>query len=288
MRQCPIVIGGIGGSGTRVVADILRTFHVFIGNDLNTPLDNLSYTFLFKRPKWYHQNFENKKKMVTALSILEKSMINTNSYSISEIAFLVSAIISMSINGHNSEKKGKGRWAFDRFCHILFHRQKERSSYSAWGWKEPNSHLIINHLNNYFPNLKYIYTLRDGLDMAFSDNQQQLYNWGEMFGIKMPASKEKLPQASFSYWVAVNKNILALQKEIGAHKLHILNFDQLCIHPESEIQKLIKFIGIDITENQLQEAISLPVVPASKGRHKNYSISDFKPDDMEFLRSLGF
>ena len=57
----PVVIGGVGGSGTRVIAEILRELKFFIGNDLNGPLDNLTYTLLFKRKKWYYKNYNNRK-----------------------------------------------------------------------------------------------------------------------------------------------------------------------------------------------------------------------------------
>ena len=46
----PVVIGGIGGSGTRVVAGLLQQLGFDIGSDLNDSLDDLSFTALFKRP----------------------------------------------------------------------------------------------------------------------------------------------------------------------------------------------------------------------------------------------
>ena len=45
----PVVIGGIGGSGTRVVG-LLQQLGFDIGSDLNDSLDDLSFTALFKRP----------------------------------------------------------------------------------------------------------------------------------------------------------------------------------------------------------------------------------------------
>ena len=47
----PCAIGGLGGSGTRVVAQILRDVGIFMGTDLNGANDNLWFTLLFKRPK---------------------------------------------------------------------------------------------------------------------------------------------------------------------------------------------------------------------------------------------
>ena len=57
----PVVIGGVGGSGTRVLAEILSLFGFYLGNDLNGAKDNLVYTLLFKRPNWFYRNKDNRK-----------------------------------------------------------------------------------------------------------------------------------------------------------------------------------------------------------------------------------
>ena len=44
-----LAIGGVGGSGTRVVARISQEVGCFLGNTLNDSLDNLEYTKRFKR-----------------------------------------------------------------------------------------------------------------------------------------------------------------------------------------------------------------------------------------------
>ena len=43
----PVVVFGTGGSGTRVVADILRQSGCFIGNNLNRALDNQDFGFFW-------------------------------------------------------------------------------------------------------------------------------------------------------------------------------------------------------------------------------------------------
>lgn len=45
----PVVIGGVGGSGTRLIAECVKKLGFFIGNDLNDAFDNLWFTLLFKR-----------------------------------------------------------------------------------------------------------------------------------------------------------------------------------------------------------------------------------------------
>ncbi len=284
----PVIIGGIGGSGTRVVASILQNLNIFIGSDIIATLDNITYTYLFKRPKWYYRNRDNTRQIKTGISIMEKSMTKTTPYSIKEFMFLLNATSGMARYGHNIEKDGTGKWAFQRLNHILFNRQKNLDNYSGWGWKEANSHHILKDLNNYFDNMKYIHTIRHGLDMAYSKTQQQLFIWGPMFDIPIPRSKEEIPEASFRYWVEVNRRAITIGKELGQDRFYLLNFDELCTNPESEIPRLIEFIGIKADQEQIDKAINIPKTPKTKGRFKSHDLSCYKTEDLEFLESIGF
>jgi len=288
MINGPIVIGGVGGSGTRVVVSILKVFNVFLGHDLNSSLDNVTYTLLFKQPKWFYKNNINENMLNVGFSVMEKSMTNTKKYSPKEFAYLVNATKSMAIHGHNVQKEGAGRWAINRFKHIILNRNKDISSYPYWGWKEPNSHLLIKELNGYFKDFKFIHTIRHGLDMAYSPNQQQFYNWAKLFGVSIPENEADIPAASFSYWAIANRRVVELQKELGKDKIYLLNFDELCVEPETEIIKLAKFLNIDINDNQLKQATNIPKIPKTSGRFREFNISEFRKEDLDFLYSMGY
>jgi hypothetical protein len=45
----PICVGGVGGSGTRIIAMILSSLSINIGRDINEAFDNLTFSLLFKR-----------------------------------------------------------------------------------------------------------------------------------------------------------------------------------------------------------------------------------------------
>ncbi len=284
----PVVIGGIGGSGTRVAASILQALNIFIGADVIKTLDNITYTFLFKRPKWFYRNCENKQEIRKGINIMEKSMTNTKPYSFQETMFLANATYGMATQGHNMQKDGTGLWAFQRLNHILFNRKNISDQYSGWGWKEANSHLILKELVAYFPGLKYIHTVRHGLDMAYSNTQQQLFVWGPMFGVPIPDSKDKIPEASFRYWVEVNRNALRMREEFGHERFYLLNFDKLCSNPDVMIPELVRFIGLNPSNKQIDNALNIPKIPETKDRFKLHNISPFRKDDLEFLESLGF
>jgi hypothetical protein len=287
--QCgPVVIGGIGGSGTRVIAEILSLLGYYLGNDLNVPKDFLLYTLLFKRKNWYVKNRANETALHTGFHIMQKAVISKESLSLRETIYLLNAIISISMHGHNHLGDGKGVWPFIRAKKMFFENKNDLSLYKGWGWKEPNSHLLISEMDQCFSKFKYIHTVRHGLDMAFSENQQQLYNWGPLFGVELPTTRQDVPRASFQYWVKANREAIEKGEKLGPEKFLLINYDQLCIDPQHEILKLFSFLEIDPDDSVFMKCAALPKVATSTGRFQNYHLDAFEHSDLAFLKSLGF
>ena len=284
----PVVIGGVGGSGTRVVAEILSYLGFYIGRDLNHAKDNLSYTLLFKRAKWLYHNMNSEKKIFLGLDVLTKSMVGKGSFNLQEYYYILNAFLSMSLYRQNKFGTERGKWAWNRMIKIFQKSNYDRSAYIGWGWKEPNSYLLVHYFNQYFKDLKYIHTIRHGLDMAFSWNQQQLFNWAGIYGILPPNLKKDVPRASLSYWVAANQKVIKTGKELGPEKFLLLNYDQLCLHPEKEIQKICEFLDVRPSLDQLNELVSIPTVPKSKGRYKSHNLNQFDKNDIDYVKELGF
>ncbi|BCW93430.1 MAG: hypothetical protein KatS3mg007_1324 [Thermoanaerobaculum sp.] len=61
----------------------------------------------------------------------------------------------------------------------LVSEQRGGARYSAWGWKEPRSIYLLPFWNELMPSLRFIHVIRDGRDMAFSANQNQLRKHGK-------------------------------------------------------------------------------------------------------------
>jgi hypothetical protein len=284
----PVVIGGIGGSGTRVVAEIVSEFGFYLGTDLNESLDNLWYTLLFKRPKWYYTNHTSEKEIYTGLGLLTKVMLKEGYFSLPEWRFLIHAVVQMSREGHNHLGSGRGRWPFIRMWRMLVASQQEQSRYVGWGWKEPNAHLLIRSLAGYFKQSKYIHTMRHGLDMAFSKNQQQLFNWGHLYGVDRPKSASEIPVASYRYWVRANQRALEAGAELGREQFLLLNFDRLCRSPESEIQAIVSFLGVNPTQEAREKVSRILRQPPTMGRYRDHDLSQFGSDELSALQTFGF
>jgi hypothetical protein len=87
MLNEPLVsVGGVGGSGTRVIALILASLGLNIGNNLNEALDNLTFTLLFKRINILNIS---KREFNNLRLIYEKSFTN-EIFSNSEIKLILS------------------------------------------------------------------------------------------------------------------------------------------------------------------------------------------------------
>lgn len=284
----PIVIGGVGGSGTRVVAKILKELGVYIGYDLDQAMDNLLFLLFFKRPKWLNNVRHKKNKIFTGLSVFSKAMFLKKNLSFSEIMFLFRAVFEIAINGHNYYGDGRGIWPFIRVWRMLTKRKYPPPILKEWGWKEPNTHIYIEYIIEYFHNMRYLHIIRHGLDMALSKNQQQLYNWGSFFGLSKPQSQTDEPKISLKYWLLANRRIYEIGEKLGNQKVFVINFEKLCLSPKPEIDKIVSFLNIKPNIENLKKSYSIPKMPNSMGRYKNYELSQFENKDLDELKKFGY
>lgn len=272
-EDSPIAVGGVGGSGTRVIAQILTELGVYMGDDLNTANDNLWFTLLFKHREII---FENDEEFQALVDIFLNSMIWRQKYTIRQTE-LIKKLAAKDRPQHPIE------WLQDRKKSMLDVCPMSKSP-KLWGWKEPNTHMVIDRLVSTIPNLKYIHVVRNGLDTAYSDNQNQLRFWGNVvFG----ESCEVTPRNSLKFWRWAHDRILRIGETMGSQFL-FLRFDDLCSSPESEIRKIVEFLDLQIEEPLIKKAASLVVIPKTSGRYKTRSLNDFDPEDIAFVQRLGF
>ena len=214
-------------------------------------------------------------------------MTSSGSLSLSEYTFLFQAVLSMSLYGHY-KNRGKGIWPILRLKKMFNSTANNLSSYSGWGWKEPNSHLLLEYMNEFFPDIKYIHAIRNGLDMAYSRNHRQLYHWGPLFGINPRDNQCEIPELSFRYWVEANSHVMDIGKKMDSDKFLLLNFDRLCKNPKEGIIQLLAFLDINPDSKTMTRILSLPKVISSIGRYRNKDLSWVKESDISFLLSMGF
>lgn len=113
---------------------------------------------------------------------------------------------------------------------------------SRWGWKAPRTLLLLPFLHAQFPAMKFIHILRDGRDMAFSKNQNQL----RLHGRALLTWREKWfsPQAvqSILTWERVNlRGAQYAEKHLGENYI-TATFEDLCLKPEETTARLLRFL----------------------------------------------
>jgi hypothetical protein len=265
-----IAIGGIGGSGTRLVAELLQSAGVHLGDDLNAASDNLWFTLLFKRR-------EITRASAGELDLMTELLVAGLCGGIQLSAATVGLLHDLAAL---DRPQHSARWLGERVASLV-KAAAQPSSGRTWGWKEPNTHVVIEALWQRLPTLRYVHVVRHGVDMAYSSNQNQLALWGShALGEEGPVT----PERSLAYWCRVHRHMRMLL-ERNPHRMYWLDYDALCLRPESELEKLMQFVGhhaVDIP--RMRSAIRPPTGP----RKPTGRIATFAPADLECVRSFGY
>ena len=235
----PVVIGGIGGSGTRVVAQLLQCCDLNMGTDLNESLDDLSFTALFKRQALWPLA-QHLPDLQEALEVYLSCRGCPPEEAVDPAHHSARAL--NLINKLAAETTWTDSGTLEERGHKLATMDPPPL---AWGWKEPNSHIFLPYLLQALPNMKYVHVVRNGLEMAFSSNLNQLKLWGPSL-LGRPVAEES-PESAFAYWCAVNKRVLSLAAS-STGRILILRFEELQQNPEAVVTDLLGRLGLSISD----------------------------------------
>jgi hypothetical protein len=301
-----ICVGGIGGSGTRVIAMILASLGLNMGNDLNEAFDNLTFTLLFKRKdildisdtefnqlrliyeKLFTNETFNKKEIKLIYSLIKKDRPGHPSKWLKE---RVSNLINKTkffenwLTDKNVIDDIQLRNKFKSLTDKLTTNKLPIDLNGLWGWKEPNTHVILERMLKYYSNMKYIHVMRNGLDMAFSNNQNQVLLWGRQLLKK--SDFKNIHNASLKYWCLVTKKIIKLGKMMGSDRFLLINFDKLCSRPSKYLKKICNFLNIS---KKAVRGLKYLIEPPSNsiGKFCSQDLSIFDLEDILYVKKLGF
>lgn len=134
----PLFIGGSGGSGTRVVVEIVKHLGFFMGSALNYENDSKTVGVFVR--KWIPNYLE--------------------------------------LKGKTMPGNMKARMDRDFKVAQLRHRRTIPDPNMPWGVKNPRGYILWPYFHEVYPQAKFIHVVRDGRDMAFSKNNTQLEKYG--------------------------------------------------------------------------------------------------------------
>ena len=243
-------VGGLGGSGTSLVAATLRDHNIHIGNTLNRSLDNLFFSLLFRRPSWFIE-FPSNAVIVEAIDIYIRNMLcSTGEFDLpSDEAYVNSLIESEDTTLYSKEE-----WQ----SHIqtqLRENQRRSTTSSIWGWKEPNTHIYIDQLNHYNEKMKYIHVVRDGIYMMNSRNKNQLEMWKRKFNLENTIDST-ISLAALRYWITANRQAIDYGIENLKNRFYLLDYDIFCKQTEQEAINLLSFLDAPINAETINQLVS--------------------------------
>ncbi len=226
----PVVVGGVGGSGTRAVQRILAAAGVNMGTRLNPSGDAMALMPFYG-------------------SFVPRTLAHTHG-----VDFDAATL------PHVLRDEGIARL---RAC-VAEHLEGNSGSDAPWGWKNPRSIFGLAYIAALFPEFRYIHVIRDGRDMAFSGNQNQVVQFFRFFFEDHDSPQVRVsPIASMRQWAKVNLEAAAwLGRRPPDLQLRV-RFEDLCREPLSEVGRICAFVGrAEYTET----AARMVEAPASLGR----------------------
>ena len=285
-----MVVGGVGGSGTRVVEELMRRLHVYTGADLNAAGDNRWFTLLCKLPRWDLEVPAPESPVVRVLGVLEGAMTGRLEFS-GQDKEVINDAARWCRHWWRHDRLIDDRppaWVRDRIASLLRSDSDHPDRVLLWGWKEPNSHLFIRHLHAHFGDrLRYVHVIRNGLHMAQSRNQLQLTRWGSAFGLP-DTSSAPAAASSLDYWIRANEAAVAEGRGLPDGGFLLVNYDDLCAAPEREITRFVDFLGLDPPDRVRRELASVPR-PSGAGERVDSDVETLLgPDRLARVRALGF
>lgn len=263
----PIAIGGVGGSGTRVVAELVGNLGIHMGTDLNDALDTLWFTLLFKRsevPDCPEGDFDALTDVFVA-GLTQGAPL---------LPVAESLVYSLAVH---DRPQHPARWLQARAASLI-EASRQPAQGRSWGWKEPNTHIVIERLWQRLPGLRYIHVVRNGVQMATSSNQNQLRLWGpRVLGEDGPAT----PRRSLAYWCRVHRRLQDLLAR-NPDRMLWLDFDRLCRDPEGTAAQLGRFLGYRT------EDVFAALPPLKPPAQRESCAGDFDSSDLAYVASLGY
>ena len=255
VRRQPVAIGGVGGSGTRVIASMIAGLGYDMGISLNRSLDDLLFTFLFRNPDLYRDvRGLIPSNHPSAVDALDRYLaIRNGEHGTGLKIAMYRRALSLPDKNPRGVKRPAVR-ALRRYRRMQFIGQEfrklpntEADLSQPWGWKVPFCHLFLPTMYAVIPELRYIHVVRDGLAIAKSKNDLQRMQWGRLFGVAEDGRDPELAQ--LVYWARVNMAVA----EFSASAPHclIVSYERSVVEPTAVLQEIATFLGRPCTDEAM-------------------------------------
>ncbi len=287
----PVVVGGVGGSGTRVVAEIMRHLGVYTGCVLNKAGDNKWFSLLCKLPRFsLDPSSPDAELFDRCVDLLERAMTGQLGPDRADRRF-INQLIDRWAKMKRERPLPDDRsveWVRGHAASLRVSREQCPEGAPMWGWKEPNSHLFLPHMQRHFGDrMRYVHVIRHGIYMAYSTNQSQAMRWGPQFGLA-ECVPQPTPTQSLDYWLASNELAVRRGRAMPEGSFYLLNHDDLCTNPRDGVARFVEFLGFSPSPAEMEFLVSLPERPKSAGLTLNEMREQFGDERLGRVSDLGF
>lgn len=256
----PVVIFGTGGSGTRVLQVLTDHSGYYLGTNLNRAGDALDIGHFMRR--W-----------------LDRYLSRTD-------------WIEAELRGSGESRYGYPLAMAEDFALTLEeHRHALQDPQALWGWKAPRTILILPFVHELFAGMRAIHLVRDGRDMAYSRNQQQMRRHAPQL---LDSGQNDAPEAirSIAFWARVNMAAATYgERELGPNYLR-MRYEDICKDPASAVVELLDFIDSPASRESMQRVAVDKIRPSSSiGRwreHDHAELETLQEIAGEALRKFGY
>ena len=265
----PFAIGGLGGSGTRATAMLVRNCGCWLGGDLNDALDNLWFTLLFKRASVLIDDEARFEALFDAFMARMRGIPPTP-----DMAQTLAALAAQGRFGHSTD------WLVARLESFTT-TSASPPARDRWCWKEPNTHIIIERALRQVPELKYVHVVRDPVYMASSKNRNQLNNWGPLF---LDRAVSDGPRDALAYWARIHRRLDAV-RERHPDRITFFSHDAFMADPEPEAARLLGFLGLEPPANRDRLFEGIVFQPPAQAQ-PTHTAMQADPDDLAFCEEF--
>jgi hypothetical protein len=169
----------------------------------------------------------------------------------------------------------------------LVARQAGAAAEHPWGWKEPRSIYLLPLLDDELPGLRFLHLVRDGRDMAYSENQVQLRKHGDTLLGDDDGRSAAL--RSISLWRDVNLRAADYgEQRLGARYLR-LRFEDLCMYPVAGVGEILDFFGLTGDGERIAaEEVATPETLGRWRRQDAASVAELEGEAGAALERFGY
>ncbi len=236
----PLLVLGTGGSGTRVAGELMLAAGAFLGPERNRASDSRPITRFLR--------------------------LHSRRY-LSETGWVDARGSGLAVGPAAADLRTELHAAVERML-------ADAPDGAPWGWKNPPSIYILPLLDEAFPDARVVQFVRDGRDMAYSQNQNQLEIYGDLLVPDLAGEPD--PVRSIGLWSRVNIAALAYAREHLGDRHLVLRYEDVCADPRSGTELLLGHLELDAAEPVLEQAQATIAPSATTGRWREAPGAELK------------